>query len=124
MTGLKINQVEQSEGAAYFELEGYLDAYNFEKVEAIFEKYFASNVYRFVVDIRKLEYVSSAGAGVFIGAVGTCQDNGGNIVLVQPSQEVKEIFELLGVYQIFPVVKTRAQAQEFFAWEAKSSAGR
>ena len=30
--------------------------------------------------------------------------------LVQPSQEVKETFELLGVYQIFPVVNSRAKA--------------
>ena len=29
--------------------------------------------------------------------------------------EVKEIFELLGVYQIFPVVQTRQQALDYFA---------
>lgn len=117
MSGLKINAEELSSGVAYFELQGYLDAHNFEKLEAVFEKYFADEVYRFIVDIRRLEYVSSAGAGVFIGAVGTCQDNGGNIVLVQPSQEVKEIFELLGVYQIFPVVNTRTRAMEYLTQE-------
>ena len=110
MSGLKILSEELNGGVAYFELQGYLDAHNFEKLETVFEKHFAEEVYRFVVDIRRLEYVSSAGAGVFIGAVGTCQDNGGNIVLVQPSQEVKEIFELLGVYQIFPVLKKKEKA--------------
>jgi anti-sigma B factor antagonist len=115
MAGLKVHREENKDGVVYFELEGLLDAHNFETLEAIFEKHFESGTYRFVIDIKRLAYISSAGAGVFIGAVGTCQDNDGNIVLVQPSQEVKEIFELLGVYQIFPVVQSRPQAMDFFA---------
>jgi anti-sigma B factor antagonist len=122
MTGLKINREEHRDGLVYFELEGYLDAHNFEKLDAVFEKYFNQDSYRFVVDIRGLGYISSAGAGVFIGAVGTCQDNNGNIVLVQPSQEVKEIFELLGVYQIFPVVNGIDQAKEYFKQEEREAA--
>ena len=114
MPGLKVLNEEDRDGVAYFELEGMLDAHNFETLEALFEKHFDKGLYRFVIDIKRLTYVSSAGAGVFIGAVGTCQDNDGNIVLVQPSQEVKEIFELLGVYQIFPVVQARAQALDVF----------
>src|SRR4030095_4351288 len=110
MAGFKVNREECRDGVVYLELEGLLDAHNFETLEALFEKYFDNQQYRFVVDLKKLEYVSSSGAGVFIGAVGTCQDNAGNIVLLQPSQEVKEIFELLGVFQIFPVVQSKTQA--------------
>ena len=117
MSGLRILSEELQNGVAYFELQGYLDAHNFESLEAVFEKYFQEEVYRFIVDIRRLEYVSSAGAGVFIGSVASCQDNNGNIVLVQPSQEVKEIFELLGVYQIFPTVSNKARATEFLQQE-------
>jgi anti-sigma B factor antagonist len=114
MPGLKVLNEESRDSVVYFELDGMLDAHNFETLEALFEKYFEKGIYRFVIDIKRLTYVSSAGAGVFIGAVGTCQDNDGNVVLVQPSQEVKEIFELLGVYQIFPVVPVRSQAMEVF----------
>jgi len=121
MTGLKINREERKDGLVYFELEGYLDAHNFEKLDSVFEKYFSQGLYRFVVDIRGLGYISSAGAGVFIGAVGTCQDNNGNIVLVEPSQEVTEIFELLGVFQIFPVVNGVDQAKEYFEQEEREA---
>ena len=114
MGNLNVHNEENRDGIVYFELEGMLDAHNFETLEALFEKHFGNGVYRFVVDIRRLEYVSSAGAGVFIGAVGTCQENDGNIALVQPSQEVKEIFEMLGVYQIFPVVQERSEAIDAF----------
>jgi anti-sigma B factor antagonist len=120
MSKLNVHNEETNNGCVYFELEGMLDAHNFETLEALFERYFETGVHRFVVDIRRLEYVSSAGAGVFIGAVGTCQDNNGNIVLVQPSQEVKEILEMLGVFQIFPVVQNRAQAIEAFSGSVPS----
>ncbi|HLU49617.1 MAG TPA: STAS domain-containing protein [Planctomycetota bacterium] len=118
MSGLKILCEECQSGTVYVELQGYLDAHNFERLESFFEKYFAEGIHRFIADIRRVEYVSSAGAGVFIGAVGTCQDNGGNVVLVQPSQEVREIFELLGVYQIFPVAPSKERALEYFEEEA------
>ncbi len=118
MAGLNIRNENVSEGIVYFEVAGMLDAHNFELLEALFEKHFDSDSYRFVVDICRLEYVSSAGAGVFIGAVGTCQENDGNVVLVQPSREVKEIFELLGVYQIFPVVDTQKGALDLFTKKA------
>jgi anti-sigma B factor antagonist len=115
MPGLKVNREEVSDGVVYLELDGLLDAHNFEMLESIFDRHFSKDCYRFIIDLKRIQYVSSSGAGVFIGAVGTCQDNDGNIVLVQPSQEVKEIFELLGVYQIFPVVSSRAEALEHFA---------
>lgn len=118
MASLKVHREESRDGTVHFELEGMLDAHNFEVLEALFEKHFENGFYRFVVDINSLEYVSSAGAGVFIGAVGMCQENDGNVVLVQPSHKVKEIFELLGVLQIFPVVQTREQALDLFTKRA------
>ena len=117
MSGLKILCEEPNDGVVYFELQGYLDISTFEELEAVFEEHLSNEVYRFIINLRRLEYISSAGAGVFIGAVGTCQDNGGNIVLVQPSQEAKDVFELLGVYLIFPVVHARSEAMEYLARE-------
>ncbi len=118
MPNLKVLNETNRDGIIYFELVGILDAHNFETLESLFDRHFESGFFRFVVDIKKLEYVSSAGAGVFIGVVGTCQENDGNVVLVEPSREVKEIFELLGVYQIFPVAKGREEAFDLFTKKA------
>lgn len=114
MSGFRIHVEEKPGGIVHIELDGYLDAHNYEKLESAFEKHFALGRYRYIVDLSRLEYISSAGAGVFIGAASTCQDHDGNIVLVRPSAEVQEIFELLGVYQIFPVVKEPEQALSQF----------
>lgn len=114
MPGLKIQREENRDGIVYFELEGTLDAHNYETLEEFFDKHLDGKDYRFVVNLKRLEYVSSSGAGVFIGAVGTCQDHGGDIVFMQPAQGVREIFELLGVLQIFPLVDDFLHAEEYF----------
>ena len=121
MTSLEIHREERIDGLVYFELEGCLDAHSFEKLDALLERHFNQGSYRFVVDVRRVGYLSSAGAGVFIGAAGTCQDNSGNVVLIQPPHEVTEILELLGVYRIFPVVDGIDQAREHFEQEEREA---
>lgn len=117
MSTIKIVKEDCQGGVASFEVEGTLDSHNFERLESIFEKHFANDVFRFVITVSKLEYVSSAGAGVFIGSLGTCQDNHGNLVLVQPSSMVRQTFELLGVLQLFPIVQSQKLGEDFFRRE-------
>ena len=52
----------------------------------------------------------SAGAGVFVGAIGRAKDNGGDIVFLKPSPNVKEVFDLLGLTAIFRFAETREGA--------------
>ena len=72
---------------------------------------FDQNHYRLIVDLSGLDYISSAGAGVFIGAIGTAQENDGNIILMRPSPNVKEVFDLLGLSQIFTFKDTPKEAE-------------
>ncbi len=114
MSGLKIN-VQECEDIVRVELEGHLDAHTFEQLEDRLEQLFGQNKYHILVDLHRLRYISSAGAGVFIGSLGTCQDNEGNIALIAPTPEVKEIFDLLGVFHIFPVADTLEEGMEMLA---------
>ena len=62
---------------------------------------FAENKHRLLVNLADVHYISSAGAGVFIGAMHTAQENDGNIVFLSPTENVKEVFDLLGLSLIF-----------------------
>ncbi len=110
MSGLNINVDSSRQDVILIELEGYLDAHTFEDLETLFEDLSLQGQHRLMVDLNRLKYVSSAGAGVFIGALGVCQENDGNIALIRPSAEVKEIFDLLGVFHIFPIASTPEEA--------------
>jgi anti-sigma B factor antagonist len=101
MPEFQIQQQKLQNGVVFMALKGFLDAHTFEQLEKTINELFEQNQHRLIFDLSKLEYISSAGAGVFIGAIGTAQENDGNIVLMRPSANVKEVFDLLGLSQIF-----------------------
>jgi len=93
---------------------GYLDAHTFEELEEAINDLFGKKKYRIIVDLSKVEYISSAGAGVFIGALSEAQEHDGNIVLMNPTNNVREVFDLLGLTQIFQVVEDQNTAMAAF----------
>lgn len=101
-------------GVTIVRVAGYLDAHTFEQLEEAIASLFASSKYKVIVDLEKVEYISSAGAGVFIGALSEAQEHEGNIVLMNPTSNVREVFDLLGLSQIFNVVDDQTAALAAF----------
>ena len=114
MRNFGIQKEKHPSGANILTLNGHLDANTYEELEKTFEELFEKQNYRVIVDLNALEYISSAGAGVFIGAIGTIQENEGKLILVKPSQNVKEVFDLLGLSQIFEFSESKEEALKLF----------
>lgn len=114
MSDLKIKADSLENGIVLLNAEGYLDAHTFEDLEKTIQGLFDQKLYRIIVDLERLDYISSAGCGVFIGAIGVAQENNGNIVLLKPSASVREVFDLLGLTQIFPFAEDLSLAEGTF----------
>lgn len=106
MPELNINTEAHSSGAVLLKLGGFLDAHTFEQLDEAINDLFAEDQYKIVAELSELEYISSAGAGVFIGAPATAQENDGNIIITSPTENVHEVFDLLGLTQIFTMADT------------------
>lgn len=106
MPELTINTDGLDNGAMLVKLSGFLDAHTFEQLDEAINDLFDQDTYKIIADLSGLEYISSAGAGVFIGALATAQENGGNIVITAPTENVHEVFDLLGLTQIFTMADT------------------
>ena len=91
-------------GAALVNVRGYLDAHTFEQLDKALGRLFEEKVFKIVMKLDELDYISSAGAGVFIGVFGRAQENHGDLVILKPSPNVREVFDLLGLSQIFKIV--------------------
>jgi len=111
---LKLHQQTLPDGICYIEAEGFLDAHTFEEMENLISSVFRQNCFKIIVRLEKLDYISSAGAGVFVGAIGRAKENGGDIVFLKPSPNVKEVFDLLGLSAIFQFAETREEAEACF----------
>ena len=112
MPAFQILKEKLPPGIVFLTVRGFLDAHTFEELERTINDIFEDGIYKLGIDLSGLDYISSAGAGVFIGAIGTAQENDGNIILMRPSPNVKEVFDLLGLSQIFTFKDTREEASK------------
>ena len=114
MSGLKITtQQIPDTSIALVKPTGFLDAHTFEQLEKEFKKLFqVRKIFKIIVDLSGIKYISSAGAGVFIGHVGTARDFDGDIILLKLSPSVREVFDLLGLSSIFTIFDSKEEAIE------------
>lgn len=99
-----------ADGVTVVNVNGWLDAHTFELMDQALQNMFESGHTRVIVNLANVDYISSAGAGVFIGALTTAQEHGGEIVLLAPTQPVREVFDLLGLSQIFKIADALHEA--------------
>ncbi len=63
-----------------------------------------------VVDLSNLEYISSAGLGVFISYIEEIKNKGISMVLYGLKTEVTQVFEILGLHNLIAIEETKEEA--------------
>jgi len=114
MPSFHINIHKSTDGIAVISIKGFLDAYTYEAAEKTFNNLFKQKQYKLIVNMSKVGYLGSAGAGVFIRAIKVVQENKGNIVINQPSKQVRDVFNLLGCSHIFTITDNLESALKTF----------
>jgi len=95
-------------------IAGDLDASSAIDMDEAIKKAFDKERYRIVVDCKKLDYISSAGLGVFISYIDDFKKNQGAFVFCNMKEQVYSIFELLGLHNIFSIVSNENDANQEF----------
>lgn len=106
------------------DVKGYLDAHTAPELESAFNKLIDQNKYNVVVNFDNLNYISSAGLGVFMAYVETMRDNKGDIKFSNMQEGVYNIFDLLGFPMLYEFFNDEKEAIEKFNQEGKSWAQR
>lgn len=66
------------------------------------------------IDCSELQYISSAGLGVFISFMEDLKEAGGMFVFSDMPDNIYKVFELLGLHQILKIVKSEADVAGAF----------
>jgi anti-sigma B factor antagonist len=98
-----------------FKLEGHLDAQTVRQLENHYETEVQASHCKWVVDLTRLEYISSAGLGSFVGVLSELRNQGGDIFFIGLSEKMFKIFKVLGFTRIFKIFNTEAEALGAFA---------
>lgn len=94
-------------------VSGALDAHTFEGLETAVNNLFVDGRYNIIIDMTKVNYLASAGAGVLVWAGGEAEENGGNLVLLSPTRAAQEVLDL-GFAELFTIVQKRKDALAAF----------
>lgn len=80
---------------ALVKIRGYIDTTTSSEVSIRLNKLISEDNYLIIVDMGGVNYVSSAGWGVFVGEIRRIRENGGDLKIVQMTPDVYEVFEML-----------------------------
>ncbi len=70
-----------------------------------------NNENKILVDCERLNYISSAGLGVFMSHLSDLNNNGTSLVLFKLSEKVRKVFEILGLHELIKMAESKEEAK-------------
>jgi anti-anti-sigma factor len=90
--------------------EGTLDAPGTMTVEREFQAWLAEQAGQVIVELSKVDYMSSYGLRMLLSAAKTMRQAGGGLHLAAPNENVYQVIKMVGYDTLFPVYKTIEEA--------------
>lgn len=100
---MRLQYSELDHGIRLIKLNGTLDGNGVSRVEVEFVRRCAGEKVCVLVDLSKVNYISSIGIPLLINSAKAVVKNGGRMALLNPQNNVKNILELTGIPLIIPI---------------------
>src|SRR5687767_15695948 len=101
----------QEDGADVIALIGEIDASSSIELDLAIAKSVGEGFTKILVDCSALEYISSAGLGVFMSYIEEFKDKNINMVLFGMNEKVANTFEILGLNELLEIAKDKIHAK-------------
>jgi anti-sigma B factor antagonist len=92
-----------------------MDAHTAPEFERAIQKEIDAGNVRIVADCSRLNYISSAGLGVFMGFIEEIREQGSDIKICSLSPKVRQVFEMLGFQELYDICDDLSGAVQKFA---------
>ncbi len=113
MSGFDISRSDKNE-VSVLHLSGFLDAHTVNRFENALQDLLKEERYKITVNLKDLDYISSAGLGVFMGFIEEIREKGGDIKISNLSPKVYKVFDLLGFPALFDICEDEQEALNKF----------
>src|SRR5258706_16179619 len=100
-----VEEAAQNRGVSVLRVSGYVDTTTSPDLERRLQALLRDKRFHIVVDLSGVEYISSAGWGIFISEIREIREQGGDLKLAGMIPDVREVFDLLefeNILQAFP----------------------
>ncbi len=95
-------------------VDGVIDTLTATELEEVIESLLKRDRFKMIVDLAGVEYISSAGWGIFISHIKDIHENGGDLKLANMIANVSEIYELLEFDNVLQAYASLDEAREDF----------
>ncbi len=117
---LSVERPTTRDDIAIIKVGGYIDTTTSAELEHSLSSLLKAGSYNIIIDLANVDYISSAGWGIFISEIKGIREKGGDLKLVGMIPDVYEVFELLEFHYILKAFDTVEEAIKDFDAEAKA----
>lgn len=112
MEGIQVSveKVGAKQNIAVIRVGGYIDTTTSAELEHSLSSILKSHCHNIVIDLGNVDYISSAGWGIFISEIKGIREKGGDLKLIRMIPDVYEVFELLEFHYILKAFDTLDEA--------------
>ena len=119
MDKLLINE-EKVEDVVVLKLQGLVDSGTSQQMEVRLNDLISDGNVKIVVDLDLVDYISSAGWGIFVGEIKGVRASDGDIKLASMRPDVREVFDLLEFNTLLTPYDSRGDALAAFEVDNRS----
>jgi len=100
---MELQYKELDNNIRFIKLTGRLDIIGTGEIETKFAGYSAGEKIRVIVDLSKVDFLSSIGIRLLMLTAKSVTSRGGKIVILSPIPDVQNVLEIAGIPSIIPI---------------------
>jgi anti-sigma B factor antagonist len=98
------------DGIEVIDVEGEIDVYTAPRLRELLIELVSKNIYKFVVNMEKVEFLDSNGLGVLVGGLKKVRAYDGSLDVVCTQHRIRQLFQITGLTKVFGIYETVDQA--------------
>lgn len=106
--------IREVDTVSVLEISGELDAHTASHLENSLKSLIDQHKILIIVNFSRLEYIASAGLGVFMAYIEDVRGLGGDIKLTNMNDRVYNVFDLLGFPSLYDILRDEKEAVDQF----------
>ena len=120
---ISFSKPDENPEVSVISVKGYVDTTTSADLEESLKRLLGKGRYDIVIDLGDVNYISSAGWGIFISEIKEIRENGGDLKLAAMIGDVYEVFELLEFQTILESFDTVEEAVSSFGGSSTGKNG-
>ncbi|MBN1542846.1 STAS domain-containing protein [candidate division KSB1 bacterium] len=113
---VQVDQIGTLSDIALLRVGGYVDTTTSPELQQRLFQLIQEGSAQFIVDLASVQYVSSAGWGVFVGEIRGLRERGGDLKIIHMTPEVYEVFAMLEFDRILAYHDSLEEALDDFEY--------